>query len=210
MLAELKTVAALSKLGAGTQDLRGGEYGQALFGSLSPDYYELVSRGLVFSGGTAATGVSHGTAIGTTGAFTLANPAGSAKNLVPLVCSMGYVSGTLGSGVVWYLANTNPAAAAVTGTAIAVTKNKLGGGPGNVGLAFTTATLPVAPTILRPAWSVGPLLATTAVPPYLVVDRLNGEYVITPGCSLTLHATCGAAGTSPLVVFGCAWAELDV
>jgi hypothetical protein len=208
MDAELKVVGALSKLGAGRQDLRGGEFGQALAGVL-PAHFELVSRGLVFSGATAATGVAPGTAIGTTGAFTLANPLGSAKKLVVLVSSMGYVSGTLGAGVVWYLA-TAPAAAAVTGTVIPVSNNYLGGGgSGHVGRAFTTSTLPTTPTILRPAWSLTALLATTAVQPYLVTDHVNGEIMIAPGCALTLHATA-AAGSTPIVSFGMTWAELDV
>ncbi len=185
-----------------------GKFGHVLTGDLLPKYAEQVKRGNVFSGGTAATGVAPGTAIGTTGAFTLANPSGSGVVLVPIVASMGYISGTLGAGVVWYLANTNPSAAAVSGTAITVVKNKLStASPGNAGLAYTTSTLPAAPTILRPAWSLTALLATTAVQPYLVKDDLDGEFVIAPGCSLTLHSTA-AAGTSPLVVFGCSWVEI--
>lgn len=179
--------------------------GAGALGAAHAPYAIPVLRGNVFTGGTAATGVAPGTALGTTTAFTLANPRGSGVNLVVLRTSMGYVSGTLGAGVVHYLANTNENAAAVTGTAITVV-NCLVGGVGGRGLAFTTATVPVTPTVMRPFASLTALLASTAVQPYMVVDDVAGEFVVKPGCALSLHATA-AAGSSPLVVFGMTWEE---
>lgn len=185
-----------------------GQWAQLLVSPLLAEHAELALRGQTYSAGTAATGVAPGTSIGTTGAFTLANPSGSGKNLIVLRASCGYISGTLGAGTVWFLGNVNPAAAAVTGTAITVVKTKLSAtSAGNSGLAFTTSTLPANPTILRPWFSLTALLASTAVAPYIISEDLKGEFVVAPGCSLTFHATA-AAGSTPLVAFGATWAEV--
>ena len=165
--------------------------------------------GMVFTGGTAVTGVAPGTALGTTTAFSLANPAGSKVNLVVLRATMGYVSGTLGAGVVHYVANTNVVGAAVTGTAITVTAMPIGSQAKGAGLAFTTATVPATPTVLRPFVSLGASLATTAVQPWQIIEDVDGEFVIGPGGVLSLHATA-AAGTSPLVTYGMTWAEIPL
>jgi len=122
---------------------------------------------------------------------------------------MGYVSGTLGAGMVVYAANVNPIAAAVTGTDITV-RNMLLGGARSDGqtIALTTSTLPVAPDIIRPAFLLDASLATTAaVGAKPMVDYVDGAIVLAPGSTLTLHGIA-AAGSSPRVVFGNIWAEL--
>jgi len=171
-------------------------------------FYEAVVRGTVFEAVTATTGVAPGTAIGTTGAFTLYNPTGSGKNLVLLDMDMGYVSGTLGSGTIYICANTNPNAAAVTGTAITPT-NLLIGAPVGVGKAFTTSTLPVAPTPIHPVWTISPMLATTVFAPIDVRLLVDGKYIISPGCALSFASVAGA-GTSPLLTFSMSWEEVPV
>ena len=170
-------------------------------------YSGLAYRAKVFTAGTAVTGVAPGTAIGTTGAFTLANLAASVVDLVVLRTTMGYVSGTLGAGVVHYLANINPAAAAVTGTAITAVTTRLGSTLVAAGKPFTTSTLPATPLVMRSFCSLEASLATTAIAPWQIIEDVDGEFVIAPGCSLTLHATA-AGGSSPLVVFGMTWAEI--
>lgn len=176
--------------------------------NLSGKFLESVIQGNVYVASTAVTGVAPGTAIGTTSPFTLSNPKGSNKYLVVLRTTIGYVSGTLGAGVVDYVGNLDPAAAAVTGTAIAAVNCLLSLATG-VGKAFTTATLPAAPTVMRPFVSLTALLASTAVQPWTVVDEVDGEFVIPPGCALSLEGTA-AAGTSPLVVFSMTWEEVLV
>lgn len=203
------TVGAASGLSSGNSHAVRASGSGALFSAqLSGRYQEAVLRGRCFSGGTAVTGVAPGTSIGTTAAFSLYNPAASNVNLVVLRATMGYVSGTLGAGVIHWLANTNNAAAASTGTAISSPNCLLGGGYAAVGRPLTTVTLPVAPTVLRPFVSLGASLATTAVQPWQIAEDVDGEFVVTPGCTLSLHGTA-AAGTSPLVVFGILWEEVD-
>jgi len=182
-------------LGIGVQDLHGR-------------YYEAVSRGTVFEAATATSGVAPGTAIGTTAAFTLFNPKNSGKNLVLLDADMGYVSGTLGSGTVYIVVNSNPAAADVSGTAITPT-NLLIGGPVGVGKAFTTATLPANPTAVHPLWILSPMLATTVFAPLDVRVVFDGKYVIAPGCAVSFEAVAGA-GSTPLVTFSMSWEEVAV
>lgn len=173
-----------------------------------PDFYALARAGQVFHAVTAASGVAPGTAIGTTAAFTLYNPVGSGVNMVVLQGLMSYVSGTLGAGMVEWVANVNPAAAAVTGTAIVPVNALLGGAASNT-RAFTTATLPASPTAIRPFCALQASLATTAVAPWQIVDNVLGAIIVTPGCAVSLEGTA-AAGTSPLVVFAAAWAEVAI
>ena len=170
-------------------------------------YAEAVLRGIVWSGSTAATGVAPGTSVGTTAAFSLYNPIGSGVRLVVLRTTMGYISGTLGAGTVHYLANTNPSATATTGTAITA-KNALLSDATSAGRPFTTATIP-SPSLLRPFCSLQASLASTAVAPWYMVDDVDGEFIVPPGCTLSLHATA-AGGSSPLVVFGMTWAEVTI
>ncbi len=169
-------------------------------------FFETVVRGNVYEACTAVAGVPHGTTIGTTAAFTLYNPLGSGKNLVVLDWSMGYISGTLGAGSVFACANTNPSAAAVTGTAITPTNLLLGGAVG-VGKAFTTATLPASPAVIRPVWTLTAMLATTALTPVTVREVIDGKYIIAPGCALSLEGVA-TAGSTPLVSFGMSWEEV--
>lgn len=189
-------------------DIALGKDSQLLMSQFGGKYQELVRSGRVFSGGTAVTGVAPGTAIGTTAPFTLFNPSGSTKDLVVLRASMAYLSGTLGIGVVHYVANIVTAAAAVSGTAITAVNALLGSRIQPNGLAFTTATLPAAPTVLRPFVNLPPMLASTVLQPWQVLEDVDGEFVLAPGSALSLEGTA-AAGTTPLVVYGMTWAEFD-
>lgn len=173
-------------------------------------FYDAVMRGRCFVGGTAATGVAPGTSIGTTAAFSLYNPAASGVNLVVLKVTMGWVSGTIGAGVIHYVANTNAAAAATTGTAITAVNCKIGAGSAPQGKPLTTATLPATPTVMRPFIGLNKIvLDTTAINADLVVDNVDGEFVIPPGMTLSLEGTT-AAGSTPLVVYGIVWEEVPV
>jgi hypothetical protein len=171
------------------------------------DLYHTAINATVFEATTSTAGVTHGTTIGTAGAFTLYNPKTSTKNLVVLEMRMSYVSGTLGSGTVYLCANTNPAAAAVTGTSITPAPTLIGSSATAQGTAFTSSTLPAAPTVVKPIWTLTPMLATSVFQPFELSDQTEGKYVILPGCSLSLEAVAGA-GTAPKVVFSMSWVEV--
>lgn len=186
------------------------KYGGLLTQDLLPRYSALGWRGLCFAASTPATGVAPGTAIGTTAAHTLYNPKGSGKLLIPVMCSMGYISGTLGAGTVWLLANIDATAAAVSGTLNQALRTRYGqsgslASQGNTGLSYTTATLPLTPSIVRPLFSIG----GTPLQPFSADGGvLEGIHMIEPGCALSMHATA-AAGAAPLVAFGMVWIEID-
>lgn len=190
-----------------TRTFRMGAGGQQLANLGNGKYYELVREGVVFIGQTAVTGVAPGTAIGTTAAAALYNPVGSGKNIVLLQTTLGYVSGTLGAGVVSYCLNTNLVAAAVTGTAMAHRNAFAGSAATAAASALTTATLPAAPQPVRSFCSLQASLASTAVAPWQVMDDVDGALILKPGATVSLQATA-ATGSSPLVVYSFMWAEL--
>ena len=166
-------------------------------------YKDAVVDGNVYSAMTAVTGVAPGTALGTTAAFALHNPVGSAKRLSILQAQMTYVSGTLGTGAVFYCVNNT---APTAGTAIAPVNCKTFTATGASALAYTTATV-VAPIQLKAFCSLTPILATSVVTPFNIVDYVDGSIVVPPGGTLVLHAVA-AAGTSPLVQFTVIWDEI--
>ena len=190
-----------------TKTVRISRGGQQIANLGHGKYYELVRDGVVYLAQTAVTGVAPGTAIGTTAAAALYNPAGSGKLVVLLHTGMGYVSGTLGAGVISYCVNTNLVAAAVTGTAMAHRNALVGAAAAASASALTTATLPAAPTPIRNFGSMGPMLATSVVQPWILQDEVDGAIILKPGATVSLQATAGA-GTSPLVTFGFMWAEM--
>jgi hypothetical protein len=203
-------VGPVSQADGTTPQARAGKEGQFIVGQVHGKYTEAVSRGNCYAAQTAASGVAPGTAIGTTGAFTLSNPKGSGKRLVVQKLGMAYLSGTLGAGVVHILTNNDPTAAAPTGTAITPTNLDLGAANNSVAKPLTTSTLPVAPTQIGLLASVNAAAgATDAMPSTPVEKDVDGEIVIEPGCSLTLSATA-AAGTAPKVIFNATWEEVPL
>src|SRR3990167_8084011 len=169
--------------------------------------YEQNRRGNIYMGATAVSGVAPGTAIGTTAAFALYNPLNSGLDLVVLRASMSYLSGTLGIGFVNWIMHTAAvqAGAAVTGTAITVVRANGANGVG-VGKPLTTATV-VAGVLTRLFGNLPPMLGTSVLTPWRLDDDVDGALVVPPGAAVSLQATA-AAGTSPLVIYGCTWEEV--
>lgn len=166
---------------------------------------EAARHGKVFHAVTAVGGVAPGTAIGTTAAAALANPAGSGIDMVLELVSMSYVSGTLGIGVVDYVGHLNPSQAAITGTAMVIVPGNLDGAAAK-GKALTTATVPTGGSVFRLFANLPPMLATSVLAPWRLDDYVSGAIVIHPGCGVSLQGTAGA-GTTPLVRFGFVWKE---
>lgn len=172
------------------------------------EWWEGASRGNVFYGCTAVAGVDHAASLTTTAPFALYNPAGSDVDLSVLSLSMGYISGTLGSGTVvasaYIESSTN---AAPTGTAIVAGSTRLGLGTPK-GKPLTTVTLTAGALIMFPLWDIDAKLASTAVQNLALPIDLHGVIIVTPGTALVLAGIAGAAGTTPRVVFGCVWEEI--
>lgn len=194
---------AAGNTGEGSITTTGEEVVSQVHGAL----YEQNRRGNVYMGVTAVSGVAPGTAIGTTAAFALYNPLNSVFNLVVLKVSMSYLSGTLGIGFVNWIYHTAAvqAGAAVTGTAISVVNGR-GSGSAGVGKPLTTATV-VAGVLARPFGNLPPMLASSVLTPWRLDDNVDGALIVPPGAAVSLQATA-AAGTTPLVIFGCTWEEV--
>lgn len=177
---------------------------------ISDIYGELYTPSLntmVFEANTATAGTGPGTSIGTSAAFTLYNPKTSTRNLVVQEINMAYVSGTLGSGIVYLCANTNPAANAPTGTSITPVSTSIGSGASAQAQAFTAATLPASPTVVKALWTITPMTASSVFQPFILEEMTYGRYVILPGCALSLEAV-GANGSNPKAVFNMTWVEV--
>lgn len=193
--------------GVASQPIRQGRFSELVVGQVGGKYREATIRGNVYSAQTANTGVAPGATISTTGSFTLYNPKGSGKRLVVQKLWMGYVSGTLGAGLVAICTNNDATAAASTGTAITPVNRDVGSANNSVATPLTTSTLPAAPTPIGVLCSLDAFAGGGALTPFVVEKDIDGEIVIEPGCGLTLRGLAGA-GTSPLVVFGATWEEV--
>lgn len=194
--------------GTSAQPSLGKPFGEALGSQLLPKYYHYAKQGNCFWAQTASTGVDHGASLDTAAPFALYNAAGTGKDLVILRVTMGYVSGTLGAGFVAHCLSSNLVAAATTGTAITARNALVGGSTAAVGAALTTATLQATPANVGTAFNLTPILATSAVSPWLAENDVDGAIIVQPGATYSLQAIAGAAGTSPLVVFSCLWMEV--
>lgn len=185
--------------------------GEALVQQAHAKYAEAVAAGRCFFAADDGSGNAPGTAIGTDGIAGLENPLGSGVRLVVLRVSMGYISGTLGAGTIFYTVDDDPSSAVpiATGTAITPASLLLGSGILARGKAWDNPTLLNTPTILRPFCSLGASLASSVVPPWQLVDDVDGEIVLNPGSVLAMEGVA-AAGTSPLVAFGFTWEEVPI
>lgn len=193
--------------GPSSFDVRQANRGELVVQEAGGKYKEATKRGGVFSAVTAATGVAPGTALGTTAAFCLYNPAGSGKRLCLQKVGMGQISGTMGAGTVW-ITGSAAGDAVPTGTAIAVRNRDIGGSNSCVAQAFTTATVTTtaAKMIDILATLTEEVVGTTTGPTEVTEKDVDGEITIEPGNFICIHSTA-AAGSSPLVVFKASWEE---
>lgn len=211
MLAELKVGKQTGAAGAtvtASADTTGGTRTAPARGK----HADAASRGEIYNGSTAVGGVAPGTSLTTSGQHTaLYNPPSSGKNLELLVCSLGFVSGTLGAGFMAYaqvitgIAGTTNV---MVGTERTTRSTKLNGGAG-AGRFYEDCSPTVAPTILRPAFNFGAFVTTTAALPGALKDELDGEFIVPPSTSFIVSGIA-ASGTSPLVVVGLTWQEVAI
>src|SRR5947209_5741560 len=82
--------------------VRSAKSGEAVITQAHGKYYEASSRGKMFAACTPAAGATPGTAVGTTAAFSLFNPANSGYRVAIKKVNIGYLSGTLGAGTVFH------------------------------------------------------------------------------------------------------------
>ena len=188
--------------------IRGGLTGEVVTGNAHGFYTEQSSRGGIYSVCTAVVGVAPGTALSTTPPMVIWNPSSSGVTLNILRVALGYISGTLGAGSVVYAMAGGQTVAPTTGTVLGVstTSSELRGGQGK---AYQGSTVANTPTIVRPAFTMGAFLASTATPPAPIFDLPDGSITVPPGCCFVVQAIA-AAGSTPLVLIGVEWEETPI
>ena len=172
------------------------------------EYCEPGTRAVIFTASNAVAGIAPGTALSTTPPLCVWNPPNSGYNIVIMKTSIGYVSGTLGAGTIVYAYYPNQTTVPSTGTELVPVCNKIGF-PRGQARAFTGSTLAGTPLILKPVYSMGAFLATTAIQPWQCVDRVDGAIVIPQGAVFVIQGIA-AAGTSPLIIHAIEWEEIPV
>src|SRR3989304_1010987 len=77
---------------------------------------------------------------------------------------------------------------------------------GTLGIPMVNIIYYIAAVQARLFGTQPPLLATSVLTPWRLDDDVNGALIVPPGAAVSLQATA-AAGTSPLVIYGCTWGE---
>lgn len=204
---DVKTIAPAKRSDGITDTARGSVWGGQLVAKEIPDFFELVSRGRLFVATIGTAGVAPETTLDTTPPFTLYNPDGSGKLLVPVYSVVGYVSGTLGAGSLSYAYVPNQTSEPSGGTALTVQNCLLGNAAGS-GKPRTGSTHSATPTLLEPAFMFG-AFAGGAESPKKCFDYLFGRYAIQERTAFVIQGAPLGAGTSPLVMLGLCWAEIE-
>ncbi len=179
----------------------------------NPVLTEITYRGFTFAASIPpATGQAPGTAITTTAVLALGNPAGSGKNLVLQEVNYGFVSGTLGAGVVVLLAhNTAPPITAPSGgTAITPQNQLLGFGTVSVANCRFNCTVPATGLVIRNLLNLGAQVPGTASFGQSCVYYLHGGVLVAPGTAVSIQGIATTGTTTPLIVAGLVWTEMPV
>lgn len=191
--------------------LRQGALADLIVTELHGKYYETNVRGNLFWATMTAGVIFPAPAAVANNPITLANPAGSGKNLILVSFDMVIttIPGTPLTGLYGLYVNNSPAAAAVTGTAIAIQQGLIGGAAASVAKAFSTATIPAAPNLLLPfaqkvTGQVAAAVGIDGLPGYHV--DFDGRVILAPGTSITPQQTV-ADTTNATVLCAFAWEE---
>lgn len=204
-VSQVNVVAAAGLPGAaplGPANQPGDQFGAALVSEFLPRYYALTRAGVVFNLSTLVAGVAIPISTATAQTFGLWNPAGSGKNIVPLLYLASYVSGTFVGGDVGIsqIPNAGSAIGAAGApisawTDTAPVNQLLGAGAVPGGIRGTLAATTIAATWLQTLGiSEGAALATTAFQQTAVVYDFQGTLIVSPNNAIftTASAASGA------------------
>lgn len=173
---------------------RQGNEGQGITSRLHGVHYESGKRGNIFMVSTVVAGLAVPISTTTAPTVVLWNPTGSGKNLVPIRCSMAYVSGTTVGGAIglqWVRAGAQEASGSLAFTVFnrstVVTNGLVGGNAASVMLisASGTNTLAAATTnwfyTMFEEYAAVAASAITAAPK---VHDFDGMVVVPPGIAI--------------------------
>lgn len=193
----------------GEGPLRLGRYRDLVVSQAHGRFSEATQNRSMYYVSTAVAGVAPGTAFSTTPPMAIWNPPNSGVLIAIAQVFLGYVSGTLGAGFMGHGYTPGQNTAPTAGAELQPTQALLSQGQGKA-RAFQGSTLVVAPALIRPSFSMGPALATTAQFPFLPYDEVDGAIQIAPGAVWAFQGAALGAGTTPLVVIGVSYEELPL
>lgn len=194
-------------------DFRVGKGGEQLVTELHGKYYEQTARGNVFWACMTAGVIFPAPGATAANPMTLANPAGSGRNVVLVSFDMvlTVTPGTPLLGIYGLYANTNVVAAAVTGTAITPIPGLVGSNFMPVAKPLSTSTVPVAPTLMIPfatKMTGATTVAGASQVPSLHLD-FDGRVVLTPGSAITPQQTVADTSNATVICAVC-WEEVPI
>lgn len=195
-------------------DIRLGKGGEQVVTELHGKFYEQNYRGNFFWA-TMTTGVIFPAPAATANnPMTLANPAGSGKNLSLTTFDMVIttIPGTPVTGLYGLFVNTVPQATAVSGTAITPQAGLIGSGSTSIAKPVSTSTVPSAPTLLIPfgqkvTGEVATVVPINGLPAYHI--DFDGKVILAPGTSITPQQTA-ADTTNATVLCAFSWVETAI
>lgn len=215
-MSQLSTIQTLQRVGPASgsdgsfQFPRAGKEADEIVSQLKGKYAEASARGQLFSATAGASGVAPGTALGTTGALILHNPAKNKVRLEVVAVASGYISGTLGAGTLFHCGLGTQGNTAVSGgTALTAQSLDIGGGYTSQAVVNAGGTIAATPTALYPFCQFGAALASTAIGESTVFEDVDGRINVEPGGVYCLEAVA-AAGTSPLIAPAVVWREVPL
>lgn len=205
---EIRVGPQLAAVGT-TLTARAGKTGETIIANAHGLYYEATSSGNVFAvanqtGITTQAGLS-----ATTPALTLFNPKNSGVYVSIIYAGCVASVAFAAASVIWLGANTNIAAADVTGTVTTAQRcGLLGNGKQPAAIPLLAATLPAAPVAIA-TLGVGLTGAITTTPTSLTIGRyFDGMLVLSPGSAVSFQTSTasGASGFFGEII----WEEIPI
>lgn len=187
--------------------IRQGKTGDLVVTQLHGQYYESNYRQKIFWATMTAGVIFPAPAATVANVCTLANPAGNLSNIsiIAFDMVMTVIPTTPLSGLYGLFVNTNPIAAAVTGTAGTPIPGIVGANNQPSAKFFTTSTLPVAPTLLLPfgqkiTGAVAGTVPISGLPAFHI--EFNGTLILAPGTAITPQQTVADTANATVI---CSW-----
>lgn len=187
----------------GDDELKQGNFGELAMSQVMAPLSELSIRGSIYT--AAVSGVTSTVGLATTyTGLVISNTPGSNIIMVPLY--VGYAQSVINAAVsaIGILAGYHATTPVTHTTPVTPTAQRIGGPAGNIGLADSSATLPVAPT-WRAFFNSTPT-ATTNLPGMEI--ECKGRWTILPG-GFFGTGTVAASPASALHI-AITWAELPI
>jgi hypothetical protein len=178
-----------------------GRYKHGLTADLTPRFYELVKRGIVYNAGTQSA-VTFSAGLSATAVFTLFNPPASGVNLVLLDVGVAFSAAPAAGATVYLTGNFASGQTAPSATTPITVRNMKIGGTAGQGIAYSAATLTAAPIVIEPITSV---VAASSITPVPVHREYAGLVIVPPTYYITLEASTAASAFCSWT-----WAELAV